>query len=162
MTTIKLSPGTCVIATPHLVLEPDRKTGSLARLDIVRGKVFTWTRFAGEVRVRDDRLRRIFDRRDLRRVQTGLEGGRLTIRKEFRGAPWRIEETYAVEGDSFAWNAAGKHRERGIPDRKAEIAEGERRRANRRQRIRVPGHAAAAGRPDREDSLREREGGGAV
>lgn len=86
-------------------MELDRKTGCLSRLDIRQGKELNWTSLVGDVTVRDDRLRKTFDRRDLRRVVGGVKGKQLMLIKEFKGAPWRLEETYAIEKGCVCWTA---------------------------------------------------------
>lgn len=49
-----------------VVLEVSRKTGCLAGLTIRTGKDFVWTRYDGDVTVRDDRLAATFGRARLR------------------------------------------------------------------------------------------------
>ncbi len=88
-----------------LVLDVDRKTGSLAQLTIQRGKPFVWSSHPGEVAVRDDYLKRTFGTAELRQVRGRLAGGTLTIEKQFRGAPWRLVERYRVGQGAIAWES---------------------------------------------------------
>jgi hypothetical protein len=98
-----------------LELVLDEQTGCLARLTILRGKPYEWTPYPGDVTVRDDRLERTFGKAHLARVTFTPGADRLTIRKEFQGAPWVLEEVYRVAGDALAWEAtvtldAGEYR----------------------------------------------------
>ncbi|MDD5704327.1 MAG: hypothetical protein PHR35_00260 [Kiritimatiellae bacterium] len=89
----------------EIVLDIDRRTGCLASLTIARGQEHVWSRFPGDVVVRDDVLERSFGRAHLQRVTAGLAGGVLTVEKSFRGAPWRLIETYRVDDGYIAWKA---------------------------------------------------------
>ena len=75
-----------------VVLDVDEKSGCLSALTLRRGKEFEWTRHPGDVTVRDDLLRRTYDRRNLEHVQCEQKGDSLRIRKHFRGAPWVLHE----------------------------------------------------------------------
>jgi len=88
-----------------VVLDVDEKSGCLSALTLRRGKEFEWTRHPGDVTVRDDLLRRTYDRRNLEHVQCEQKGDSLRIRKHFRGAPWVLHEVYTFEDDAIAWNA---------------------------------------------------------
>ncbi len=100
----KTSTGWQIVAG-NLILDIDKKTGSLSGLCIDAQKQFNWTEHPGDVTVRDDLLRKTFDRRDLQRVEFSDEGGSLSIKKVFQGAPWLLEETYAFDGGAISWNA---------------------------------------------------------
>ena len=84
----------------------DRETGCLAGVKILAGKAGEWAPYAGDVTVRDDRLERTFGKRHLERVTFEPADDRLTIRKHFKGVPWRMEETWRADGDALAWEAA--------------------------------------------------------
>lgn len=106
MNRIEAMAGGWMLRSGDLVLTIDRKTGCLSSLKITRGKGFDWTVHAGAVTVRDDRLRRTFDNRDLQSVRGGLRNGVLSIQKSFKGAPWRLHETYRLDsGDAIHWEA---------------------------------------------------------
>ena len=88
-----------------LELDIDSKTGALARLAVAGDNVYEWSRHPGDVTVRDDRLLKCFTRDDLQTVCFNRDGGVLEVEKTFRGAPWRLVETYRVEADAIRWEA---------------------------------------------------------
>lgn len=87
-------------------MDIDRETGCLTGLVIQRGKPHVWTPHAGDVTVRDDRLGQTFGKRHLERLSFETGENRLTLHKQFRGAPWQLRETYHLEDDAIAWEAA--------------------------------------------------------
>lgn len=93
------------LKTKNMVLDIDRETGSLSGLTITVGKEFAWSAHAGDVTVRDDLLRKTFDRRDLAKVRFDVNAGALVIEKSFRGAPWLLKETYRPEDDVIGWDS---------------------------------------------------------
>jgi hypothetical protein len=70
------------------------------------GKGFLWTRYPGDVRVRDDRLRREFGSEDLASLRYEHQPGLLRLEKRFTGAPWTLTETYTLSGDAIAWESS--------------------------------------------------------
>jgi len=88
-----------------LVMEILKDTGSVSSLVIDGAKPFDWTRWPGDVTVRDDLLRHEFDRRDLARARCEQRGGALFIEKSFTGAPWRLREEYTLDHGAIAWKA---------------------------------------------------------
>jgi len=93
------------IRAGRLDISIDRETGCLAGLSIDRPEPYLWTPYAGDVTVRDDRLRRTFSRRDLEQVVFEPGDRRLVVRKHFHGAPWVLEEVYSMDDDALAWEA---------------------------------------------------------
>ncbi len=93
------------ISAGNLIVEIDRKTGSLARLSVTTGGKFDWSAHPGDVTVRDDLLRRTFDRRDLQQLRFSEEAGALTIEKSFHGTPWVLRENYGVDDGAISWKA---------------------------------------------------------
>ncbi|MDD5705904.1 MAG: hypothetical protein PHR35_08260 [Kiritimatiellae bacterium] len=88
-----------------LVVELNRRTGCLAKLTIGNGKGFEWTHHGGDVTVRDDRLKRTLGREDLEQVRCAVRENALCVEKHFKGAPWRLEETYRADRDAIRWEA---------------------------------------------------------
>ena len=88
-----------------LVLDIDRRTGSLGALSLVDGQGFQWSQHPGDVVVRDDLLRKTFDTRDLDQVQYEVAGESLVAKKIFRGVPWSLTERYHVGPDTLHWEA---------------------------------------------------------
>ena len=89
----------------NVTLDLDRQTGCLTGLSILTGKNFEWTRQPGDVKVRDDLLRKTFDRRDLKQVDYDVREDVLLITKVFHGVPWLLKERYAVREDAIHWEA---------------------------------------------------------
>ena len=89
----------------NAILHLDRQTGTVIRLSILGGQIFEWTRQPGDVTVRDDLLRKTFDRRDLKQVDYDVKDNVLLIKKVFHGAPWLLTERYNVSEDSIHWQA---------------------------------------------------------
>lgn len=83
----------------------DKRTGTLSELNIVTDKQFVWSAHPGDVIIRDDLLRKTFDRRDLQKVSFSEENNELTIEKTFHGAPWLLRETYGVEDGAVSWKS---------------------------------------------------------
>ncbi len=94
-----------VLKTENLVLHVRKDTGSLSSLSITVGKEFVWTAHDGDVTIRDDLLRKTFDRRDLASVRSEEDTNTLSIEKSFRGSPWLLRETYSVEADAIRWES---------------------------------------------------------
>ncbi len=105
MRAIEATPSGWRLRAGDLEIGIDGQTGCLAGLTIQRAEPCLWTVHAGDVTVRDDRLERTFGKAELVRVTFEPGDDRLAIRKEFRGAPWVLEEVYRLEDDALAWEA---------------------------------------------------------
>jgi len=89
----------------NLVLELDSDSGCLRSLEVVSGKPFMWSAFSGNVTVRDDLLRREFDRRDMENIRIRQENDTLIVESHCKYAPWMLEEIYKLEKDAIRWDA---------------------------------------------------------
>ena len=106
MNTIKQIANGWMLTADELVIRIDGKTGCLTHVRINHGKGYDWAVHPGDVVVRDDLLRRTFDRRDLKSAAIEKKDDVLSIRKMFRGAPWRLEETYRCDpAGAIHWEA---------------------------------------------------------
>ena len=89
----------------NLSLDLDRQTGCLVRLEVRRDRKEVWLDEPADLQIRDDRLRKTFDRRDVKEARFSRRGGKITVQRTFRGAPWVLKESYQVEKGAIRWDA---------------------------------------------------------
>ena len=89
----------------NLVVEIDRASGCLHTLDVASNTSFTWSAFPGNILVRDDLLRRTFDRCDAADVRVYRHGPALIVESRYDHAPWCLKEIYQPDKETLRWDA---------------------------------------------------------
>ena len=89
----------------NLALDLDRETGGIVRLETSKSRKEVWFEEPAALQIRDDRVRKTFDRRDVADVRFTRRGERLTVQRTFRGAPWVLKEPYQTEKGAVRWDA---------------------------------------------------------
>lgn len=105
MKTIECTDKTWRIRGGNMVLDLDRKTGCPVRMEVHGGNRVVWLDELADIQIRDDRLRKTFDRRDIVDARFVHKGDGLAIQRRFRGAPWLLKESYILERGAIRWEA---------------------------------------------------------
>lgn len=83
-----------------------KEDGCLRKSAVVAGeKECLWAEYAGDVTVRDDKIRYRFGRADLECVEFFPEQDSLTLRKRFRNGVFTLEERYYADAGDLAWES---------------------------------------------------------